>query len=90
MRIRSIKHKGLGRLIERDDGRGIKPELTNRIRNILAVLIAANDMSEISGPPGWRILQFLGDRVGTASGNWRITFHVLENEIVDLDLEDYH
>ena len=55
MRIQSIRHKGLGRLIERDDGRGIKPELTSRIRNIMAVLIAAKDISEVSGPPGWRI-----------------------------------
>jgi proteic killer suppression protein len=94
MRIRSIQHKALSRLIERDDGRRIKPELVSRIRNILAALVAANEMGEVSGPPGWRIHQLSGDRAATwsisASGNWRITFHIEDNEIVDLDLEDYH
>jgi proteic killer suppression protein len=81
-------------LIERDDGLGIKPELISRVRNILAALITANEIGEVSGPPGWRIHQLSGDRAGmwsiSASGNWRVTFHVEDNEIVDLDLEDYH
>jgi proteic killer suppression protein len=94
MRIRSVQHKGLAKLIEANDGRGIKPELLNRIRNILAVLIVANDMGEVMGPPGWRIHQLTGNRAGTwsisASGNWRITFRIDDTEIVDLNLEDYH
>jgi proteic killer suppression protein len=51
-------------------------------------------MDGIVGPPGWRIHQLTGDRSGTwsisASGNWRITFRISGDEIVDLDLEDYH
>jgi proteic killer suppression protein len=35
MNIRSVRHRGLKRFIEDDDGRGIKPELLNRTRNIL-------------------------------------------------------
>jgi proteic killer suppression protein len=35
-----------------------------------------------------------GDRAGTwsiaVSGNWRITFEVVDNNIEHLDLEDYH
>jgi proteic killer suppression protein len=46
-----------------------------RLRNILAVLIAAADLSGVIGPPGWRIHQLRGDRAGTwsisVSGNWR-------------------
>ena len=38
--------------------------------------------------------RLLGDRAGTwsiaVSGNWWITFEVEEDEIVHLDLEDYH
>jgi proteic killer suppression protein len=94
MRIRSIRHRGLKRLIEEDDERGIRPDLTRRVRNILAALIAAQDLDGVNGPPGWRIHQLAGDRAETwsisASGNWRITFELDENEIRNLDLEDYH
>lgn len=94
MNIRSIRHKGLRRFIEEDDAKGIRPDLANRIRNILVMLISASDIDAVNGPPGWRIHQLVGDRNGTwsisASGNWRITFRIGNNEICDLDLEDYH
>jgi len=94
MRIRSVRHRGLERFIKDDDARGIRHDLVNRVRNILAALIAASDMTGVEGPPGWRVHQLTGDRAGTwsisASGNWRITFVVEQGEICDLDLEDYH
>ena len=94
MIIRSVRHRGLLRLIEDDDSREIRTDLVRRLRNILAVLIAAADMSGVLGPPGWRIHQLTGQRVGTwsisVSGNWRLTFDVPHGEIYDLDLEDYH
>jgi len=89
-----VRHRGLRRLIEADDGRGIRPDLLRRVRNILAVLVSAEDIAGVTGPPGWRIHQLTAGRAGTwsisASGNWRITFDLAEGEIVDLDLEDYH
>lgn len=94
MRIRSVRHHGLLRLIEDNDGRQLRADLVQRLRNILAVLIAANDMNGVSGPPGWRIHQLKGDRVGTwsisVSSNWRLTFDMRQGEIRNLDLEDYH
>jgi proteic killer suppression protein len=94
VKIRSVRHKGLKRFIEQNDARGVRSDLENRIRNILAVLISADDMDGVSGPPGWRIHQLIGDRVGcwsiSLSGNWRITFEIEDGEISDLDLEDYH
>jgi toxin HigB-1 len=94
MRIRSVRHRGLERFITADDARGIRHDLVNRVRNILAALIAASDMTGVEGPPGWRVHQLTGDRAGTwsisASGNWRITFVLEQGEICDLDLEDYH
>jgi len=84
----------LRRFLEQDDHRGIRRDLINRIRNILAALVAAEDMSGVAGPPGWRIHQLTGARAGTwsisVSGNWRITFDLEEGEICNLDLEDYH
>ena len=94
MQIQSISHKGLQRFIYDDDTRGINGNLINRTRNIIAVLVLAPDVENIIGPPGWRIHQLIGDREGvwsiSVSGNWRITFEIEDNEIINLDLEDYH
>ncbi len=68
--------------------------MVGRVRNILAALLAARDMNGVEGPPGWRIHELTGDRAGTWSiwvtGNWRITFHLEDDAVADLDLEDYH
>jgi proteic killer suppression protein len=94
MVIRSVRHRGLLRLIEDDDSRELRGDLVRRVRNTLAALIAAPDMGGVAGPPGWRVHQLRGDRAGTwsisISGNWRLTFDVRQREIFDLDLEDYH
>ena len=94
MNIRSIRHRGLRRLLERDDSREIRGDLAGRVRNVLTALLAANDLQQLSGPPGWRIHQLTGDREGTwsisVSGNYRITFTVADAEVCELDLEDYH
>ena len=68
MIIRSVRHRGLLRLIEDDDSRELRNDLVRRLRNILAVLIAAADISGVVGPPGWRVHQLRGDRTGTAIG----------------------
>jgi mRNA-degrading endonuclease YafQ of YafQ-DinJ toxin-antitoxin module len=50
----------------------------------------------VGRPPslGWRVHQLSGDRAGTwsiaVSGNWRITFDLKDQEICNLNLEDYH
>jgi toxin HigB-1 len=94
MLIRGVRHRGLRRFIEDDDDRGIRPDLVDRVGKILAVLIVAPDMYGVQGPLGWRVHQLSGDRAGTwsisVSGNWRITFEVEDDEILHLDLEDYH
>ena len=92
--MRGITQRGLRRFVENNDPRGLRPDLVNRVRNVLVVLIAAENMEGVTGPPGWRIHQLSGDRRGTwsisVSGNWRMTFTVERNEIENLDLEDYH
>jgi proteic killer suppression protein len=84
----------LKHLIEDDDDREIGRDLVLRVRNILAALIAAQDMNGVQGPPGWRIHQLSGDITRTWSisdlGNWRITFDLENQEIYNLNLEDYH
>lgn len=68
--------------------------MVRRLRNILAVLMSAADVTKVAGPPGWRIHQLKGDRAGTwsisVSGHWRLTFDIERGEICHLNLEDYH
>jgi proteic killer suppression protein len=94
MRIRSVRHKGLKRLIEDDDDRGIRPDLARRVRRILTALLSAEGIEGLQDPPGWRIHQLTGERAGTwslsVSGNWRITFNLDGETVTDLNLEDYH
>lgn len=94
MLIRSVRHRGLKRLIEDDEDREIGRDVVGRVRRIVTALLSAEDVAGVGGPPGWRIHQLTGDRAGTwsiaVSGNWRITFKVQDDAIVDLDLEDYH
>lgn len=94
MKIQTVRHKGLKRFLEHDDTRGIRRDWVARVRNILSALVSAADMSGVEGPPGWRVHKLSGDRAGTwsisVSGNWRITFGVENDEIFDLNLEDYH
>ena len=94
MQILSVRHRGLKRLLEHDDERGVRRDLIPRVRNILAALLSAADMDGVRGPPGWNAHQLKGDRAGTwsisVSGNWRITFDIEHDEICNLNLEDYH
>ncbi len=96
MIIRSVRHRGLKRLIEDNQTRGLRPDLVNRVRNILTVLVLAEDMKMLraSAPPGWRVHRLSGDRKGiwsiSTSGNWRITFEEEDGYVDVLDLEDYH
>ena len=96
MIIRSVRHRGLKRLIEDNQIKGLRPDLVNRTRNIITALVLADDIAAFrtSAPPGWRVHQLSGDRKNTwsvsTSGNWRITF-IEEDGFIDvLDLEDYH
>lgn len=94
MIVRSVRHRGLLRLIRDDDARELRPDLVKRVRNVVTAMIAAPDMVSLQGPPGWRVHQLQGDRAGTwsisVSGNWRLTFEIIQGEVRNLDLEDYH
>jgi len=52
MIIRSVRHRGLLRLIRDDDSRELRSDLVQRLRRILAALITASDVKALQGPPG--------------------------------------
>jgi proteic killer suppression protein len=96
MRIRSVKHKGLRRMIVDDDASGLPAQFVAKIRNIIAFLQDMEHEDELNSVPTWKAHRLTGDRKGVwslfVSKNWRITFGIDRDriEIIDLDYEDYH
>jgi len=91
--IKKIKHKGLRKLFESGIASGIQPQLKERLRKILALLETA-DLIEDLDLPGLDLHGLKGPRKGTyavkVSGNWRVTFKMVNGDILDVDYEDYH
>jgi proteic killer suppression protein len=91
--IRSFKHRSLKRLYERDEKRGIRPDLLETVQDILARLDAATTPQDLD-LPGYRLHPLKGDLKGfwsvTVRANWRIVFRFDGQDAIDVDLTDYH
>ncbi len=91
--IRSIRHKGLKRLYEDDDPRGVVSEHTVKLRDILARLDAAGTIADVDAP-GLRLHPLKGEFKGfwavTVRANWRVVFRFEAGDAVDVDYIDYH
>lgn len=91
--IRSFKHRGLKRLYEDDDRRGIRPDLAKTVQEILTVLDDALSPQDL-GLPAYHLHPLKGDMKGfwavTVRANWRIVFRFEGNDAVDVELIDYH
>jgi proteic killer suppression protein len=91
--IRSVRHKGLRRLYEEDDSRGVVAEHTQKLRDILARLDSARQVQDMN-LPGFRLHALKGDRGGfwavTVRANWRVVFRFSGQDVIDVDYVDYH
>ena len=91
--ILRFRHKGLKRLFEYDDPKGVRPDQIEKLKNILAVLNRARVPSDMD-LPGFRLHPLKGDRRGywsvAVSANWRVIFRFEKGHACDLDLTDYH
>lgn len=94
MIIRKFRHKGLRLLYEDDDPSGVPAHSVRKIKAILAALEFADNLSQVTTMPGWKLHPLRGDRKGeysiTVTGNWRVTFRLQGNAVTDVDFEDYH
>ena len=95
MKIRNIVHKSLKRLYTEDSSKGLAAETVDKLRKMLAFLQDMQNIDELRTIPVWKAHQLTGNRKGVWSlhvtRNWRLTFWIDdENEINDLNLEDYH
>jgi len=91
--IGSIRHKGLRRLYEDDDSRGVISEHAEKLRDILARLDAASAAADMN-LPGFRLHPLKGQHRGfwavTVRANWRVIFRFEDEDAVDVDYVDYH
>ena len=91
--IRGFRHRGLKRLYERDDPRGLPSARVDKIGRILARLDEADGPQKMD-LPGFQLHPLTGDRKGfwavSVSGNWRIVFRFDAGHVCDVDLIDYH
>jgi proteic killer suppression protein len=91
--IRSIRHKGLKRLHENDDARGLIAEHVIKLRDILARLEAARTAADMD-IPGFRLHPLKGSLKGfwavSVRANWRVTFRFVDPDAFDVDYVDYH
>lgn len=91
--IASFRHKGLKRLYENDDSRGVIVEHVAKLRNILARLDAATIIEDMN-LPGFRLHALKGELQGfwsvSVRANWRVIFRFLRSDAYDVDYLDYH
>jgi proteic killer suppression protein len=91
--IRNFRHKGLQRLFEHDDGSKLPPDMVARIRLILSVLDAAQEIEGMD-IPNFHLHSLKGKLKRffsvTVRANWRIIFRLEGGEAFDVDFVDYH
>ncbi len=91
--IQRFRYKGLKRLFQQGDAKGVPPDLLEKLENILFVLSRARGPEDMN-LPGFRLHRLKGDLRGfwsvTVRANWRVIFRLEEGDVVDVDLIDYH
>jgi proteic killer suppression protein len=91
--IRNFRHRGLRRLYEHGDRRGIRPDVVAKVERILARLDASTTPDDMDAP-GFGLHPLTGDRKGlwavTVSRNWRVIFRFEDGDAFDVDYVDYH
>jgi proteic killer suppression protein len=91
--IRTIRHKGLRRLLEDDDRSKLAADLVDRLEELLSVLSEANVLDDLA-LPSYRLHPRRGELKGfyaiTVRANWRLIFRFEDGDVFDLDFVDYH
>jgi toxin HigB-1 len=89
----SFRDKGLARLYQGAERRGVAADLVPKIERILARLDVATSARQMD-LPGWKLHPLKGKMKGFwsvwLSGNWRIIFRFQGANAADVDLVDYH
>jgi proteic killer suppression protein len=95
VKIRNFAHKGLKRLYSDDIVKGVPHDTVDKLRKMLAYLDDMESSDELRALTAWKAHTLTGNRKGTwalsVTANRRLTFVIdADNEIRDVNLEDYH
>ena len=94
MELAGFKNKALRRFWEEGQARGLPVQNTAKLETLLRVLFRMSVVEEFLALPIDAPHQLTGDRRGTyavsVTANWRLTFRIEDDAVIDLDLEDYH
>lgn len=92
--IVSFQHAGLQRFYETGSKAGINPAHANKLARMLSVLDQARDPSPLLTFPGYQTHRLTGDMSGfwslRVSGNWRVVFRFVGEDVELVDYLDYH
>jgi len=91
--IITFNHKGLEGFFVKGSYKAIPAQYAARIERVLDrldAIVVPEDMNL----PGYKFHELKGKRRGvysvSVSGNWRITFRFDGDNVIEVDLEDYH
>ena len=91
--ITTFNHKGLEGFFVKGIYKAIPAQHAARIERVLDrldAIVVPEDMNL----PGYKFHELKGKRKGvysvSVSGNWRITFRFDGDNVIEVDLEDYH
>ena len=91
--IKSFRHKGLELLYRSDSVKGIQPAHKDRLDKLLSALDAAQE-PEALNLPGFNLHKLKGKLSDhwslRVTGNWRITFRFIGEDVELVDYTDYH
>ena len=94
MKIGNFLHKVLKRLYLEDSANGLPPDAVDKLRAMLTFLQDMQNPEKLRAFPLWKAHPLAGVRKGAWSlhitRNWRLTFRIEDDEILDIDYEDYH
>lgn len=92
--IESILHKGLRLLWEKDDPSKLPAIQIDKIRRILMALDTIKTLEPLRQIPGYKLHALTGNLKEfwsvTVTGNYRIIFRFIKENVYDVDYIDYH
>ena len=92
--IRSFRDRDTERVFRRERTRKLAPDILRIAQRKLAMLDAAESLSDLRVPPGNRLEKLFGDRDGQHSirvnDQWRICFRWRGGDAQDVEIVDYH
>jgi len=91
--IRSVRHRGVKRLFEKNDRGGLNAELVPRLTRVVDHLCEATRPQDLN-LPDFHLHPLRGELRGFWSvritENYRLIFRMEDGDVYDIDLVDYH